>query len=34
LRFWNHELMNDTEAVLARIKRELPLSRGAGEGKG
>jgi len=34
LRFWNRELMNDTETVLARIESELPLSRPAGEGKG
>jgi ATP-dependent helicase HrpA/adenine-specific DNA-methyltransferase len=34
LRFWNRDLTNDTEAVVARIRRELPLSRYAGEGLG
>jgi very-short-patch-repair endonuclease len=34
LRFWNWDLTNDTEAVVALIKRELPLSRSAGEGLG
>lgn len=30
LRFWNHELVHDLEAVVAHIERELPLSRGTG----
>jgi very-short-patch-repair endonuclease len=34
LRFWNNEVRIDTEAVVARITRELPLSRSAGEGRG
>lgn len=34
LRFWNGEVRSSPDGVVARIKRELPLSRRAGEGRG
>lgn len=34
LRFWNREVMDETEAVIAGIKSEMPLSSPAGEGRG